>query len=278
VRDDFSPRTVDTLAKRVGVRCSSPHCRKLTTGPRSGASRIVCIGVGAHITAAAKGGKRYEASLTPEQRSSEDNGIWLCQNCAKLIDNDDARYTVALLRAWKERAEAAARAEVEGSGAHRPEDAAELELSIGGVAVGSGKPIRAKRHIDDARGTCVRHEYELAVIVRNLGNERLSGYHVDAELPARVFEAPETLTGYVAERSVRQRAFFRASGAAAPELFPGDASAVLTIPYYVDDDMFWNPRGTGNDHAYGQLVRVTLYRVGLPPIAVEKYFKELSNF
>jgi hypothetical protein len=29
------------------------------------------------------------------------NGIWLCQNCAKRIDNDVSRYSVELIRAWK---------------------------------------------------------------------------------------------------------------------------------------------------------------------------------
>ena len=48
---------------------------------------------------------RYDASLTPEQRSSIDNGIWLCQNCAKMIDSDENRYTVELLRNWKAKAE-----------------------------------------------------------------------------------------------------------------------------------------------------------------------------
>jgi len=30
--------------------------------------------------------------------------VWLCQNCAKLVDNDPQRYTVDILRAWKEEA------------------------------------------------------------------------------------------------------------------------------------------------------------------------------
>jgi hypothetical protein len=33
-------------------------------------------------------GPRYDPVLTVEQRCSVANGIWLCQNCAKLIDND----------------------------------------------------------------------------------------------------------------------------------------------------------------------------------------------
>jgi hypothetical protein len=56
MRHEFSQKTLDVLAKRVGVRCSNPGCRKLTTGPRNDTSRIVCIGVGAHMTAASPGG------------------------------------------------------------------------------------------------------------------------------------------------------------------------------------------------------------------------------
>jgi hypothetical protein len=34
-------------------------------------------------------------------RKSAANGIWLCQNCAKLIDNDPEKFTVDLLQHWK---------------------------------------------------------------------------------------------------------------------------------------------------------------------------------
>lgn len=80
--------------------------------PHEDATKAVNLGVAAHITAAAPGGPRYDASLTPEQRSSIENAIWLCQNCAKLIDNDPARFPVALLREWKAKAEEEARARV----------------------------------------------------------------------------------------------------------------------------------------------------------------------
>ena len=114
MRDDFDVKTKETLAKRVGYWCSNPGCRKLTSGPRSDPEKVLNIGVAAHITAASEGGPRYDPSLTPEERRSVDNGIWLCQNCAKLVDNDVQRYTVVLLREWKERAEEAALREVEG--------------------------------------------------------------------------------------------------------------------------------------------------------------------
>jgi hypothetical protein len=274
MRDNFSQKTLDVLAKRVGVRCSNPGCRKLTTGPRSDSDRIICIGVGAHITAASAGGVRFDASLAAEQRASEDNGIWLCQNDAKLVDNDEKRYTVDVLREWKRKAEAAALAELEGRTGN-VEDAAELELRVGKVVIGSGRLIQPKER---GRGGRDRHDYDLDVVVRNLGNERLVGYHLDVEFPASVLEHPEARTTYVRDRSTRRRAFFRASGPQTPDLFPGDAPAVLSIPYYVDNEIYWNDRGTQDDHAYKQTVRVTLYRAGLKPLQVELPFEALSNF
>src|ERR1035441_5569741 len=82
------------MAKRVGMRCSNPNCRQQTSGPREDPRNTVNIGVAAHIAAAASGGPRYDGGLTSTERSSSDNGIWLCQNCAKLIDSDDERYHV----------------------------------------------------------------------------------------------------------------------------------------------------------------------------------------
>ncbi len=39
--------------------------------------------------------------MSDKERRSAANGIWLCQTCAKLVDNDEERYTVALLKQWK---------------------------------------------------------------------------------------------------------------------------------------------------------------------------------
>jgi hypothetical protein len=64
--------------------------------------------VAAHITAASSGGARYDASLSPQQRSSIENGIWLCETCAKEIDDAADLYTVELLRYWKQNAERSA--------------------------------------------------------------------------------------------------------------------------------------------------------------------------
>jgi hypothetical protein len=113
MRDDFPVRTKEVLAKRVGYRCSNPTCRQLTSGPHDDPARAVNVGVAAHITAASPGGPRYDPDLKPEQRQSSDNGIWLCQTHAKLVDSDDSRHTVASLKGWKSISEAMARGELE---------------------------------------------------------------------------------------------------------------------------------------------------------------------
>jgi len=114
MRDDFDAKTKETLARRVGYRCSNPDCGRLTSGPQEDPTKAVSIGVAAHITAASEGGPRYVRGLSHEGRRSVDNGIWLCQNCAKLIDSDLRRYTPELLREWKRQAEERARDEIEG--------------------------------------------------------------------------------------------------------------------------------------------------------------------
>jgi hypothetical protein len=43
-----------------------------------------------------------------EDRRSVDNGLWLCQTCAKLIDSDELKFSVAKLQVWRHDAEAAA--------------------------------------------------------------------------------------------------------------------------------------------------------------------------
>ncbi len=113
MRDDFNVKTKQLLAERVGYRCSNPHCLQLTSGPHNDIQKSVNVGVAAHITAASPGGPRYDPSLSSEERRSAKNGIWLCQKCAKLIDNDSQRYTFAVLDTWKQRAEELAIREIE---------------------------------------------------------------------------------------------------------------------------------------------------------------------
>ena len=104
-RDDFKLPIARGLAQRVGYRCSNPDCRRDTSGPASTGGNAVNIGVAAHITAASSGGPRFDPHLSSAQRSAIDNGIWLCQFCAKLIDSDETRFTKRVLIDWKASAE-----------------------------------------------------------------------------------------------------------------------------------------------------------------------------
>ncbi|WP_147402484.1 hypothetical protein [Aeromonas veronii] len=113
-RDDFTEKTKKILQHRVGSRCSNPDCRCLTSGPNNNPEKATSIGVAAHITAAAENGPRYDEDLTQEERRSIFNGIWLCQNHAKLIDTDPKIYTVNLLQRWKAHSEELSRLELEG--------------------------------------------------------------------------------------------------------------------------------------------------------------------
>lgn len=105
-QDDFPQSVKDALARRVRYLCSNPDCGQATVGPApSDIGKAVNIGVAAHITAASAGGPRYDPALSSDDRQSAANGIWCCQNCAKLIDNDPKSFPVELLRKWKSQAE-----------------------------------------------------------------------------------------------------------------------------------------------------------------------------
>jgi hypothetical protein len=113
MRDDFKVDVKDILAKRSGVKCSNPNCRRPTSGPQEDPEKVLNVGAAAHITAASRRGPRYDPRMSAQERRSEENGIWLCQTCAKLVDNDAARYSVDLLRRWRRLAEEAALLDIE---------------------------------------------------------------------------------------------------------------------------------------------------------------------
>lgn len=109
-RDNFSKETISKLSKRVALLCSNPECRKHTAGPSSeNNDKVNSIGIAAHIRAASPGGPRFCENQTTSQRKSIENGIWLCTNCATLIDRDVETYRVDKLNEWKVLAEKHAR-------------------------------------------------------------------------------------------------------------------------------------------------------------------------
>jgi tetratricopeptide (TPR) repeat protein len=150
MRDDFSASVKRTVAARVNYTCSI--CNAATSGPQLDSSKSVNVGVAAHITAASVGGPRYDPELTQDERRSPLNAIWLCHNCGKLVDNDEARFTTAELMEWKRRAEADAMARlgkaarvIEPSQANWTQE--ELLLLIGSAG-SANLPISGSKNVD----------------------------------------------------------------------------------------------------------------------------------
>lgn len=111
-RDDFTLKTKRLIASKVGYKCSMPNCRKPTLIPNSVHDNFLTLGDAAHISAASEGGPRYNPALTPEQRKHESNGIWLCKECAYIVDHDkEEPYNTQTLLSFKQYAEKKAKLE-----------------------------------------------------------------------------------------------------------------------------------------------------------------------
>ena len=103
-RDDFTASTKLKIAKRAGWLCSYPPCRTPTVGGTSDGQGEINIGTAAHICAAAPGGPRYDPNMSPAERSSANNGIWMCRDHGQAVDSTDPEFTVERLREWKKQA------------------------------------------------------------------------------------------------------------------------------------------------------------------------------
>ena len=138
------------------------------------------------MTAASPGGPRYNSALTAAQRAASVNGIWLCQNCAKLIDNDPVRFTVDALRAWKARAEAHALTLIGRTNSQSPPDeeiSYEQEISRMSARfsylfrrLSIYEPVGMMRHLDLTSVNLLRYTAELnrEIAAGRLRDQRLS--------------------------------------------------------------------------------------------------------
>jgi hypothetical protein len=89
----------DSTMKRLfgmsGNRCAIPDCKSpLIIGD-------VVVGEICHIRARRKGGARFDATLTQEQKDAFENLILLCSTCHKLIDSSPDEYSSQWLRSMK---------------------------------------------------------------------------------------------------------------------------------------------------------------------------------
>ena len=116
--EDFTEPIKRVLAQRVGYRCSV--CLRLTSGPSSDGTSLN-TGIGCHIKGAKPDAKRYDPNQTPDERRSQENGIWTCAICSKVIDTDDVKFTVDYLLNLKGIAEQRAELDQRGTPAAAPE-------------------------------------------------------------------------------------------------------------------------------------------------------------
>jgi hypothetical protein len=109
-RGHFSSGVIRTLMQRAGGKCSNPECGRDTLGPTKEAhDKSQLLGEAAHIKSASPKGPRYDAGQSEEERQGVENGIWLCERCASLVDkNKGDDFSPGSLRVWKFASERAA--------------------------------------------------------------------------------------------------------------------------------------------------------------------------
>ena len=103
-RDNFTEKTKRIAAEKVAYFCSNPKCRRPTVGPNED-GKVHHYGEAAHIYAATIYGPRGDASMSEKELTSEENCLWLCNNCHELIDANPRSYSPELLKDWKKIAE-----------------------------------------------------------------------------------------------------------------------------------------------------------------------------
>jgi len=246
-RDDFTAPVKRQLAARVAHKCSNPRCRASTSGPQLDEAGSVNLGVAAHITAASPNGPRFDSSLTPEERCGAENGIWLCQNCAKLIDSDVKRFTARVLWDWKEQAESAARDEMgrtseAGSPSPQPDRASNIKRNLelrDALQKALLKPPALRR----TQG--IAHPYDnfqySRVIIRSLD---------DSSYPS-VDDSPG-ISGW-----------FRVS---LYDFYHNGIEVMLTVGYaIVDEEGGWRPIGYDGDYDEDAFRRIKVWVIGRIP-------------
>lgn len=91
------PSTVKRLFARSRNQCAFPACSTPIVEDSGVVTGIIC-----HIKARNKGGPRYDAKQSAEERHAFENLILLCSRHSKIIDSQPKAYPVELLQEIKE--------------------------------------------------------------------------------------------------------------------------------------------------------------------------------
>jgi hypothetical protein len=122
--------------------------------------------------------------------------------------------------------------------------------------------------------TSERHDYELELDILNNATERIDDYQIDLLFPDAFLNQTMQYGREVYDRRTHTHRLFRAvSRKGLDAIYPGDRCKALTVPYYVDHDIFWNKSEHLDDK-----VTATLYISGHDPQILAKSMRELQNF
>ncbi len=93
----YKPSTVRRLDTLSCNECANPECnRKLIAKDGETIVSKIC-----HIEAASPNGPRYNSDMNDDERRDFNNLILLCDECHSVVDNNETKYTVSLLKEWK---------------------------------------------------------------------------------------------------------------------------------------------------------------------------------
>src|SRR5690554_7720858 len=92
---DRVPRAQEKVViARSGNKCAYPDCGlDLTMDPKSAHDQPKATGKVAHIAAASPGGPRYDPNMTPEERGSAENLIYVCGPHHDVVDSQLDHHT-----------------------------------------------------------------------------------------------------------------------------------------------------------------------------------------
>lgn len=94
LRDRAPAAQEKVVIARSGNKCGYPGCGlDLTIDPKVDGDRPKATGKVAHIAAASPGGPRYDTSMTPEERGSAQNLIYLCGSHHDAVDTQLEYHT-----------------------------------------------------------------------------------------------------------------------------------------------------------------------------------------
>lgn len=145
-----------------------------------------------------------------------------------------------------------------------------LTLMLSEPEASSEYPVELAISYDEKRIVSERHDYQLRVTLKNVGNRTITDWHVDLEIPTRLLDPNVTHTRRVSERSDEEWTLLRATHDA---VYPGDTKLAMTVDYRIDQEIFMNQRGLFN-----QSVTAVAYVNGEVGAKAEQNVRDLQIF